>query len=73
MGRAHVIVHNDLRERLKQEQQLANQVMFLREPAFCDATHIALVWSPHLPHGYNGQQAIVVDGHSVRFSPDRDT
>ena len=62
MGRAHVIVRSDLREPLKQEQQLANQVMFLRETAFCDATHIALVWSPYLPHGYNGQQALVVEG-----------
>ena len=73
MGHAHVIVDNDLRQRLKQEQQLANQIMFARERVFCDATLIALVSSPHLPNGYNGQQAIVVEGDSVRFNPDRDT
>ena len=43
MGYAHIIVHNDLRERLKREQQWANQVMFVRERSFCEATHIAPV------------------------------
>jgi hypothetical protein len=73
MGYAHIIVHNDLPERLKREQQWANQIMFVRERSFCEATHIALVSSPHLADGYNGQQAIVVEGDSVRFNPDRDT
>ena len=73
MGQAHIIVDNDLRQRLKQEQQLANQIMFVRERVFSDATLIALVSSPHLPRGYNGQQAIVVDGGSIRLNPDLDT
>jgi hypothetical protein len=73
MGYAHIIVHNDLREGLKREQQWANQIMFVRERSFSEAPHIALVSSPHLAHGYNGQQAIVVEGDSVRFNPDRDT
>jgi hypothetical protein len=73
MGYAHVIVHSDLRQRRKQEQQWANQIMFMRERLFCDSTHKALVSSPHLPHGYNGQQAIVVDDDAVRFNPDRNT
>jgi len=73
MGPANVISHIDLRRRLKQAQQLANQIMFARERVFCDATLIALVSSPHLPPGANGQQAIVVDGGSIRFNRDLDT
>ena len=36
MGHANVISHIDLRRRLKQAQQLANQIMFVRERVFCE-------------------------------------
>ena len=58
MGYAHVISHIDFRQRLKQAQQLANQIMFVRERVFCEVAPIAIVASPRLRRGYNGQQAV---------------
>lgn len=71
MGYAHIIVHDDLRGRLKQEQQWANQIIFVREPAFCDATQIALVSSSDVPRGYNRDHGIVIEDNLVRVSPDQ--
>ena len=42
MGCAHVISHIDFRQRLKQAQQLANQIMFVRERVFCEVAPIAI-------------------------------
>ena len=61
MGHAHVISHIDFRQRLKQAQQLANQIMFVRERVFCEVTPIAIASSPRLRRGYNGQQAVSRD------------
>jgi hypothetical protein len=58
MAHAHVISHIDFRQRLKQAQQLANQIMFARERVFCEVTPIAIASSPRLRRGYNGQQAV---------------
>ena len=58
MGHAHVISHIDLRQRLKQAQQLANQIMFVRERAFCEVTPIAIPSSPRLrPQWPAGRQS----------------
>jgi hypothetical protein len=46
MGHANVISHIDLRRRLKQAQQLANQIMFVRERVFCEVAPIAIASSP---------------------------
>jgi len=70
MGHALIIVHKDLRKQLKQEQQWANQILFVRERAFCDATQIAFVSSSDVPRGYNGDHGIVIEGDFVRVSPD---
>jgi hypothetical protein len=48
----------DLRQRLKQAQQLANQIMFVRERVFCEVAPIAIASSPRLRRGYNGRQAV---------------
>ncbi len=61
MGHAHIISHIDLRQRLNQAQQLANQIMFARERVFCEVTPIAIASSPRLRRGYNGQQAVSRD------------
>jgi hypothetical protein len=58
MGHANVISHIDLRRRLKQAQQLANQIMFVRERVFCEVAPIAIVSSPRPRRGYNGQRAV---------------
>jgi hypothetical protein len=58
MGHAHVMSHIDLRQRLKQAQQLANQIMFVRERVFCEVAPIAVASSPRLRRGYNGRQAV---------------
>jgi len=50
--------HIDLRQRLKQAQQLANQIMFVRERVFCEVAPIAIASSPRLRRGYNGRQAV---------------
>ena len=71
MGYAFIIVHKDLRKQLKQEQQWANQIIFVRERAFCDATQTAFVSSSDLPRGYNGEQGIVIEGDFVRLDPDQ--
>ena len=58
MGHAHVMSPIDLRQRLKRAQQLANQIMFVRERVFCEVAPIAIASSPRLRRGYNGQQAV---------------
>jgi len=58
MGHAHVISHIDLRQRLKRAQQLANQIMFVRERVFCEVAPIAIASSPRLRRGDNGRQAV---------------
>lgn len=58
MGCAHVISHIDFRQRLKQAQQLANQIMFVRERVFCEVAPIAIASNPRLRRGYRGQQAV---------------
>jgi hypothetical protein len=58
MGHAHLISHIDLRQRLKRAQQLAKQIMFVRERVFCEVAPIAIASSPRLRRGYNGQQAV---------------
>jgi hypothetical protein len=58
MGHAHVMSPIDLRQRLKRAQQLANQIMFVRERVFCEVAPIAIASSPRLRRGYNGRQAV---------------
>ena len=58
MGHAHVMSHIDFRQRLKQAQQLANQIMFVRERVFCEVAPIAIASSPRLRPGYNGRHAV---------------
>jgi len=58
MGHAHVISHIDFRQRLKQAQQLANQIMFVRERVFCEVAPIAIASRRRLRRGYNSQQAV---------------
>ena len=70
MGRAHIVVHNDLLGRLNGE--LSAQVTVIHFRPFCDETVIALVSSHALPEGYHGQQDIIVDGDSVSFRKEVD-
>ena len=70
MGRAHVIVHNDLLGRLNGE--LREKVTVINFRPFCDDTVIALVSSDALPEGYHGQQDIIIDGSEIRFRKDLD-
>ncbi len=64
MAHALIIVHKDLRKQLKQEQQWANQIQFVRERAFSDAAQIAFV--SRLPSRANDNEGAVIEGDFVR-------
>jgi hypothetical protein len=64
MAYSLIIVHKDLRKQLKQEQQWANQIEFVRERAFSDATQIAFV--SRLPSRTDDDGDAVIEGEFVR-------
>ena len=74
MGRAHVVVCNDLLARMRDpDGDIARRVTVVQARPFCDETHLALVSSPILPDGYAGvQDFILEDDGTIRFKKDVD-
>jgi hypothetical protein len=75
MGRAHIIVTDELLDLIRDEDgEIAHRVTIVHARSFGKDTSIALITTPLLPEGYNGVQDIVVeDGTGViRFKKDAD-
>jgi len=72
MGRAHVLVHDDLLKRIKVDPRLRRQLLVVTAMPFGENTHLLLVSSHALPEGYHGQHDLIVDGGQIRFKRDVD-
>ena len=72
MGSCHVEVGQALRERLKTDVILRDQISIKDESDHGDGYWLLLVSSPLLPAGYNGVCNLIVEG-KTRFRRDQDT
>ena len=72
MGRAHVLVHDDLLKRIKVDPRLYQQLLIVTSKPFGEDMHLLLVSSHALPEGYHGQQDLILDGGQFRFKRDVD-
>jgi len=72
MGRAHVLVHDELLKRIKVDPRLHRQLLVVTAKPFGENTHLLLVSSDRLPAGYHGQHDLIVDGGQTRFKRDVD-
>jgi hypothetical protein len=72
MGRAHVLVHDELLKRIKIDPRLRQQILIVASKPFGEDTHLLLVSSARLPDGYHGQHDLILDGGQIRFKKDAD-
>jgi hypothetical protein len=69
MGRAHLIIHDDLLRRVEIDQQ----VLIVSARPFGEDAHLLLVSSDRLPAGYHGRHGLFVDdGGQIQFKRDVD-
>jgi hypothetical protein len=67
MGRAHIVVTNELLERIKAEASINHRVSVVSDVPFCDDTRYALVSTPLLRDGYHGVQDIIIEDDGTIF------
>ena len=74
MGRAHIIVTNELLARMKDPGgDIARRVTVIQSRPFCDETHLVCISTPILPDGYHGSQDIILeDDGTIWFKKDVD-
>ena len=53
MGRAHILVHDELLKRIKVDPRLHRQLLVVTTKPFGENMHLLLVSSDRLPAGYH--------------------
>jgi hypothetical protein len=72
VGRAHVLVPDELLKRIKIDPRIYQQLLIVTSKPFGEDAHLLLVSSDRLPEGYHGQHDLILDGGQIRFKKDAD-